>query len=272
MADMVCSAVEAPDATLCRNCGEPFQKRTSRQVHCSKQCNGAFNARSKVAVPCERCETPFFPMRPGGANIRKGTRSGVYCSPVCQHAARVVERVKPALPTRPCAVCRNAFSHPSKNVKVCSHECAHARAKQRAKEINASRKLSKPRQCKECLHQFVPQYGDKRRVFCSDACMHRSLSRVSKAIRRRRMRGVVERVDPIAVFERDGWKCHLCGVKTDKRARGRPLMRAPELDHIVALALGGDHTYRNTACACRRCNMAKGAADRGQPSLLAWLA
>ena len=40
--------------------------------------------------------------------------------------------------------------------------------------------------------------------------------------------------------------------------------RAPELDHIVPLALGGAHVPENVQDACRACNSAKGATDRGQ--------
>ena len=78
-----------------------------------------------------------------------------------------------------------------------------------------------------------------------------------------------ERVDPIKVFERDGWRCHMCGCKTPASLRGKMVDRAPELDHIVPLAVRGAHTYANTACSCRKCNGLKGATIKGQPSLLA---
>jgi 5-methylcytosine-specific restriction endonuclease McrA len=46
--------------------------------------------------------------------------------------------------------------------------------------------------------------------------------------------------------------------------RGTHADRAPELDHILPLAAGGDHTFDNVACACRKCNQAKGALPLGQ--------
>lgn len=70
-----------------------------------------------------------------------------------------------------------------------------------------------------------------------------------------------EPVSPNAIFDRDGWKCQICGVKTPKRLRGSYDDRAPELDHRVPMAKGGAHTYANVQCACRRCNLAKGAND-----------
>lgn len=96
--------------------------------------------------------------------------------------------------------------------------------------------------------------------------------RAAKALREAHKRGAVpgsEKFDPIEVLERCNWRCHLCGVKTPKRLRGTYDDRAPEVDHIVPLAAGGAHTRQNTACACRKCNQAKGARPLGQLQLLA---
>ena len=48
-----------------------------------------------------------------------------------------------------------------------------------------------------------------------------------------------------------GDRCRCIGPSHDARA--------PELDHVVPLASGGAHTYANSACACRECNILKGA-------------
>lgn len=77
-----------------------------------------------------------------------------------------------------------------------------------------------------------------------------------------RKRGVrAENLEYKAVFERDGWRCYLCGKATPASLRGTTHPDAPELDHIIPLALNGDHTYANTACCCRACNAAKGASS-----------
>src|SRR5690606_31051798 len=68
-------------------------------------------------------------------------------------------------------------------------------------------------------------------------------------------------IDPIEVFKRDGWRCYLCGCDTPRSLRGTNDPRAPELEHVVALANGGTHTWGNVRCACRACNAAKGATD-----------
>lgn len=96
----------------------------------------------------------------------------------------------------------------------------------------------------------------------------RTERRVHKASRRAKTRGAgAERIDPVKVFERDGWRCHVCRRKTPKRLRGSHDGCAPELDHIVTLADGGSHTWGNVACACRSCNQSKGARSFGQIGL-----
>ncbi len=86
--------------------------------------------------------------------------------------------------------------------------------------------------------------------------------------RRARRRGVVtDAVDPFVVFTRDGWKCQSCKVKTPRKLRGLFADNAPELDHIVPISRGGEHTYRNTQLLCRRCNLNKGARAAGQLNL-----
>lgn len=93
----------------------------------------------------------------------------------------------------------------------------------------------------------------------------RQARRIAKARRRARMRGIEHQsIDPLKVFERDKWRCHLCGVRTLKSKRGTHDDRAPELEHIVTLADGGTHTWGNVACSCRKCNLEKGAESRGQ--------
>lgn len=89
-----------------------------------------------------------------------------------------------------------------------------------------------------------------------------------KALERGRIHGA-ERFDPLEVLARDGWRCHICGINTPKRLRGTYHEQAPELDHIIPLALGGQHTRLNTACACRKCNIEKGSQQRGQLRLVA---
>lgn len=56
----------------------------------------------------------------------------------------------------------------------------------------------------------------------------------------------------LAVLERDGWICQLCGCKL------RPGGHATA-DHIIPHAMGGQSTMENLRAACNHCNSRRGA-------------
>jgi 5-methylcytosine-specific restriction endonuclease McrA len=60
------------------------------------------------------------------------------------------------------------------------------------------------------------------------------------------------------IMEIHGASCYICGVTTDRSASYKSLVKT-HMDHVVPLAKGGAHTVENLRCACRRCNILKGA-------------
>lgn len=130
--------------------------------------------------------------------------------------------------------------------------------------------------CDCCKKRFVyVVYNGRPPKYCNDCKdiayekVKRIGQRINKAKRRARIRGLpFESIDPLKIFERDKWICHICKKKTPKKLRGTFDDKAPELDHIVTLADGGSHTYSNVACSCRKCNQKKGSISLGQPFLL----
>lgn len=148
---------------------------------------------------------------------------------------------------------------------VCGDECRKAKACRVIREASAAKHSKEERCCAECGKVFTPQYGDNLRKFCSRDCSKRSVKRTYRKRKRATLKAAtVESVNPTMVFERDGWKCQICFVKTPRRLRGSCEPRAPELDHIIPLAHGGEHSYRNTQCLCRACNAAKSDGVGGQ--------
>ena len=189
-------------------------------------------------------------------------------------ASRAKERAKERArkPVRLCQ-CGEALAPMAKKCGHCKRADDDVR---RAAKSAADRRHRKRRHsavshnCRECGDAFVQVYGDKRRVYCSIACQHKSTKRTARLKRRARERTArVESVNPFRVFERDGWRCYLCGTETSRMLRGTIHPLAPELDHIIPLSKGGEHSYSNTACSCRRCNAAKSDKVIGQPSPLA---
>lgn len=73
------------------------------------------------------------------------------------------------------------------------------------------------------------------------------------ALRRARIKNAprTEYIDRIAVYERDGGRCHICGRKCPRSAF--------HIDHLVPLSKGGDHVYANVATSHPRCNQRRQA-------------
>lgn len=149
---------------------------------------------------------------------------------------KMVERVK-AHTSRACPDCQAPIAGRQ-------HRCEGCREKAAQAALARSRKLSRAKQI---------------------ASGERAAARKARKLR---IRGVsVEVVNPLKVLDRDGWFCQLCGAKTPKRLRGSYDDRAPEVDHIIPIAQGGDHSYSNTQCACRKCNLSKSSKPLGQMRL-----
>jgi hypothetical protein len=93
------------------------------------------------------------------------------------------------------------------------------------------------------------------------ALLERVSSSTARHARRQRMAGTegrVERIDPLAVYERDGWVCQLCTKPLDRELR-HPDPGSPSLDHRIPLVAGGRHEVANVWTAHLRCNLRKGA-------------
>lgn len=108
--------------------------------------------------------------------------------------------------------------------------------------------------CPSCKSMFE---GPKNKVYCDPACARKHRTRVkAEAIARG------ERFRDEEIYERDGWICQLCGEPID-RAAYPPHPRSRNIDHIVPIVRGGQHTRENCQAAHRICKMAKGSKVQG---------
>lgn len=231
----------------CLVCGQELARCAEK--FCGKKCQGLSERRQDYT--CQQC---------GVAYRAKASNRRSFCSRECFFTS-----VKKApSPPKLCLVCSAPIAKNRHSV-YCSDECRKNKARQDSRIRNSKKKRMTERLCAECGVAFVPQYGDKRRVFCSDKCLKKHSKRITKAARRARERKLPhETIDPMDVFKRAMWRCYLCGRATLPTLRGTTDPLAPELDHIVPLAMGGAHILTNVACTCRECNQAKGAAVLGQ--------
>lgn len=212
----------------CAVCGKDYHPRHKENcTACSRDCGFKWQSfRQRALIDGHRVVVSVLRKKCPTCGIRHG-RNGTYCSDACRPSA-------PQPRTQGnCRVCGEDFDRrqPGSSRYRCSVACAD-KAK---KEARRKGRLSPSRK------------ADKKR-------------------RKAMARGALgaERVDVTRVFERDGYRCGICGRKTLASKRGTYHPKAPELDHIVAIALGGSHTYGNVQTACRSCNGAKGAAALGQ--------
>lgn len=241
-----CSATIHHGSIRCRSCNDAAQRV----------------GRSTVKRICEGCGAAFL------KNTRRGTKEGNrYCARKC--AFRSIEdwhtprRVPRSLKVwfGSCDVCGCRFTARRPNARTCSPHCSARLHQYRAVERNV-------RICKQCYSVFVPEYGSKRRVFCSTRCAHRAADLTSlcmlhtpamrakvRKIRKQRIRDG-ESIVSVDIFERDGWKCRICNRPVDRAAK-HPEHLAPTIDHIVPFALGGPHTKDNVQCAHFICNVRK---------------
>jgi 5-methylcytosine-specific restriction endonuclease McrA len=240
--------------SLCPVCGKA---KPERLKFCSKECNWQ-SMRTRPTLVCKGCGVEFLRRR------RSAKDAQLYCSKPCylrgrKRYASKAERKKAGKALekaarrqrlgldqlRTCAACAAEFTPKNRSQIYCRASCKIP------KRPNCT--------CKRCGKEFAPDYRDKRRQFCSERCRTAAYRPVGNDRLRAKRAGVAyERIERLAVFDRDGWHCQCCGVATPKRLKGTFGDRAPELDHRVPLALGGPHTYENVQLACRKCNQAKG--------------
>lgn len=233
----------------CIDCGTLVYRRTIRCKVCYEK------RRKRPERSCKGCGKTFTPKR---------LKHATYCSRECAFDAM---KRAPFSVVRFCVCigCGNRFTS-KRPKKYCSSDCS---PQSQWKSIAPDTRV-----CRGCGAQFSARPAKtKPLMYCGAACESRAVSerkRIEKAKRKAALRGVtVERVDPFKVFERDGWRCQLCRCHTPASKRGTYADNAPELDHIIPVSCGGEHSYRNTQCACRKCNQIKSDRPLGQMLLVA---
>jgi len=265
----------------CRNCGTvgfcASQGKGRKPIYCAP-CKRVVTRERWAARSRDRCARKKESRRAISAagstagccecgSVIERPNATKYCSTACKHRAwqrRYRAKIKAQRAPRLCA-CGLTIS--AGRSKWCSSACGKRHHRRiRPPDPSSWRVNQSLRRCKECASEFVPPFtGGGRTDFCSDQCrskrnkaVKRKTGRVSNGRRRARERGCnAERFDPFEVFERDNWRCQLCGCDTPRKLRGTYDDNAPELDHIIPLSRGGHHSRANAQCVCRVCNWLK---------------
>ena len=253
----------------CAECGS----LTQRPKFCSNGCMTTANAKRKLAYRKEHGEPVTGPVRQCkvcGSDFRRPQRKqrdkGLCCSRDCGFELRR----RRGIISRAIRYEKRLYARWARQAAKRSEEPT-VRIKQQRTCRDCDATITKNQQrCDDCRIEAANRSKARTREALRKTPGYRARKAKDKAVRRaRRKLQRTECFDPFEVFERDGWKCHICKLRTPKSLRGTYSDRAPELDHIVSLAEGGEHSRRNTACSCRKCNLDKGSRSIGQLRLIA---
>jgi len=221
---------------ICARCGVPFEQRKGRGRpwrYCSlcrplglsyaAQHAPAHGTMQRYADPgvCRWCGNPV------SRRAVQGPKP-LYCGAACRRdALRSTyrarrEAARTVTPKRPCRCCGTSLTHDQ--TRYCSVLC----------------------------------YRTHAGIIVKRSPADRARRRIEAQARRARLRSAhpAERIDPVAVYERDGWRCGVCLRDVD-RTLPFPDPRCATLDHIIPLSRGGLHVPSNVQCAHFRCNASK---------------
>jgi hypothetical protein len=253
----------------CKRCGLEFAVQGSA-VSAAKFCNDcrkpARNEKQRQRLESNRNEST---RRLRVHRTLSSFVSNIQAAMNSQRAASKRSNTTLRNPPRFCCSCSKPFvSDPRHESRFCSNECASAWSRnvpcRLCGEIVAIRAIGR----------------DARKRRCSAVCKRCAIRRwraTAKAKDARRLRdnhrkrcrlhGVPydPRVTARLVFERDKYKCHICGNQTLFLFAWKgavPDERSPTIDHHphpLSAGVSG-HEWHNVRCACWGCNVRKGAS------------
>lgn len=164
-----------------------------------------------------------------------------------------------------CAECHRTYcrskSRPASSGRIyCSDACASAVRYRTQQEKNgvSSEMLQLP--CRNCGKTVGFRASSLRaklgRVFCSGQCSHALAARTRRA-RKKLGRNDIPSIPFLEVWLRSKGICHVCGLKCSRKyPRNHPL--SVTIDHVMPLAMGGEHNLENVQIAHMICNSLKG--------------
>lgn len=267
---------KTPSAT-CTDCGKPVYRGRgslanptcrpcrSRRNGCPQDDKAARAARLKRRQAdqklqpsdqsCAGCSTTLTVYQ-----VKQGQR---YCSHACGN--------RRGNPQAQCQHCGQDFWTKRDRKSYCSDQCRLDDITTRGQSWDWLCYVS----YSTCQHCGIPMAGQRTRKYCrgcqSKGAYARDPDTYKRQAHKRRARQVAQQVEdvrPQVVFERDKWKCHICGGKTRKRPRFKRDPEMASLDHLVPLSLGGEHSYANTACSHLACNLRKGTKPTGEQLMI----
>ena len=249
----------------CINCGIEFTcKNDPRVKYCSPKCQRKNYKLDQVFV-CRYCHKEF--------KSRALDRS-TYCSRECAFADKKANATgrkiyRKGERERVCCICGKVFMSIMPKI-CCSDECK----KQKDNIKSYERTTARARICKWCGVEYIPIYKAKTYSYCCE-------NHLNKAIRNSESnklhRGGVSKAKKARIFQRDNYRCQICGKKlkmdkADTMTQKKPHPQAPTIDHIIPISIAKKmgwskkeiNAEKNLQSACFMCNVKKGNRPIGE--------
>lgn len=266
-----------PEPRACLWCGVEFQPSRMDHRCCSKSCSTSWGVRGRrnlnsIPRSCEFCGVDLTGTRRRFCSQRCRGRATEHPGRVCVSCGDTFWRTSRTSVCEPCAVARGREEDAARAERMAAREAARL-----IRPVLVPGRMPAPPRgpfvaalCPECGDAFVMTDGTARmgtrggKRYCSSACGKRAWRRDHRHRRRDRREG--RRIHRAQILERDGYCCRLCGDPLDLSA-DVPHPLAPVIDHIVPLALGGEHAQYNVQAAHFLCNSRKRDVLEGQVAM-----
>lgn len=257
----------------CRRCGSGFDAAYSTQVRefCGIGCASAANleiGRAAKLVPnplpvveCGFCAKVFPGKMVAQSNGRR--QLAKYCSFDCYSGfkkASAKPRPRPcakvcAVSFRQCSICTRWFRRRGSSQTLCGDDCRKADRREKDAAYRAAhRKPPRPSFIGTCVcgDTFTTKQPDRK--WCSRCSNDHGRHR-----KRARKHGVeYEPINPMEIYERDQWVCHICTEPIRKVSGSHIDIDGWSLDHVIPMVHGGPHLKWNVAASHWMCNTFKG--------------
>lgn len=236
-------------------CDRPHQARGYCNSH-YKTIIQPNRHKARVVAECAWCGTSVTKKATDGERYRPTCsttcRRNLQFPPTCElpkeHWARWYGAHShwPRHPLIECSGCGDMFAPIAEGMQCCSPRCVRRKQIIARGGLPADLMAILPRTCDTCGTEYTSPYVGQ--TCCKDCKRAKRPSHWITNTRR------------IALYERDKYKCHLCGKRTNQA--GHYLDDDyPTLDHLVPKSKGGSDEDYNLATCCRGCNTARGVDE-----------
>lgn len=154
-----------------------------------------------------------------------------------------------------CGIDKTLSAFPEGRTGTC-RDCDARRARIRRTFVPWECQSTSEFECRTCGETFS---GNARNsTFCSRECFRADYGQRSQRRKQRLSEVERENFKRTEIFERDEWRCGICGDPIDPSISW-PARMCGVIDHVIPVSRGGSDTRANVQAAHNRCNARKGA-------------